>query len=88
MTNKDFVLNAEWLDSNIERFYELTFELLKNPNAEELRKEIDRYDDMIAARLYDLFHSNLTAEQEWLFSKLEDDYDEISSYVRYNIRTS
>ena len=80
MTNEDFVLNAEWLNENIERFYQLSL----TSNIEE----IDKYENMIIERLDYLYNSELDAEQEWLFSKLEDDYIEIASYVRHNIRTS
>lgn len=81
MTNEDFNTNAEWLDKNIERLYQLT--LASTPNIEE----IDKYENMIIERMEYLYNSDLDAEQEWLFFKLEDDYIEISSYVRYNIRT-
>lgn len=80
MTNEEFVLNAEWLNENIERFHQLSL----TSNIEE----VDKCEDMIIDRLEYLYNSDLDAEQEWLFFKLEDDYIEISSYVRYNIRTS
>lgn len=80
MKNEEFVLNAEWLNENIERFYQLSL----TSNIEE----IDKYENMIIECMDYLYNSDLDAEQEWLFEKLEDDYIEISSYVRYNIRTS
>lgn len=78
MTNKEFNTNAEWLDKNIERFYQLSL----TSNIEE----IDKCEDMIIDRLEYLYNSVLDAEQEWLFFKLEDDYIEIASYVRHNVK--
>lgn len=78
MTNEDFVLNAEWLNENIERFYQLSL----TSNIEE----IDKCEDMIIDRLEYLYNSGLDAEQEWLFFKLEDDYIEIASYVLHNVK--
>lgn len=82
MTNEEFYTNVEWLDNNIEKWYQLT--LASTPNIEE----IDKYENMIVERMVYLYNSDLDAEQEWIYEKLEDDYIEISSYVRYNIRTS
>lgn len=82
MKNEEFNTNAEWLDNNIEKWYQLT--LASTPNIEE----IDKYENMIIERMEYLYNSDLDAEQEWIYEKLEDDYIEISSYVRYNIRTS
>ena len=82
MTNEEFNTNVEWLDNNIEKWYQLT--LASTPNIEE----IDKYENMIVERMEYLYNSDLDAEQEWIYEKLEDDYIEISSYVRYNIRTS
>ena len=82
MTNEDFNTNAEWLDKNLGKWYQLT--LASTPNIEE----IDKYENMIVERMVYLYNSDLDAEQEWIYEKLEDDYIEISSYVRYNIRTS
>ena len=80
MQHEEFDLNVEWLDRNIEKWYQLTL----TSNIEE----IDKYENMIIERIEYLYNSDLDAEQEWLFSKLEDDYIEIASYVRHNIRTS
>lgn len=82
MTNEEFYTNVEWLERNIEIWYQLT--LASIPNIEE----IDKYENMIIERMEYLYNSDLDAEQEWIYEKLEDDYIEISSYVRYNIRTS
>lgn len=78
MTNEEFVLNAEWLNENIERFYQLSL----TSNIEE----IDKCEDMIIDRLEYLYNSGLDAEQEWIYEKLEDDYIEISSYVLHNVK--
>ena len=80
MQHEEFDLNVEWLDRNIEKWYQLT--LTSNI------KEIDKYENMIIERMEYLYNSDLDAEQEWIYEKLEDDYIEISSYVRHNIRTS
>lgn len=80
MTNEEFNTNAEWLDKNLGKWYQLT--LASNI------EEIDKYENMIIERMEYLYNSDLDAEQEWIYEKLEDDYIEISSYVRYNIRTS
>lgn len=82
MTNEEFYTNVEWLERNIEIWYQLT--LASTPNIEEM----DKYENMIIERMEYLYNSDLDAEQEWIYEKLEDDYIEISSYVRYNIRTS
>lgn len=78
MTNEDFNTNAEWLNENIERFYQLSL----TSNIEE----IDKCEDMIIDRLEYLYNSGLDAEQEWLFFKLGDDYIEIASYVLHNVK--
>lgn len=80
MQHETFDKTVEWLDRNIEKWYQLTL----TSNIEE----IDRYENMIIERMEYLYNSDLDAEQEWIYEKLEDDYIEISSYVRYNIRTS
>ena len=69
MTNNEFARATDWLDENIEKYYQA-----------KIKDESDKYDRLLADKFSQLYDMELDPRRERIIERLEDEYMEIWSY--------
>ena len=76
MTNNEFARATDWLDENIEKYYQA-----------KTKDESDKYDRLLADKFSQLYDMELDPRRERIIERLEDEYMEIWSYRQHNPHT-